>query len=85
MIEHAGIYLKKKKQSAEYTRILNVSDAVHNIRSLYKLLITYRERCIPNTVKHLRWSDCQRCRKAGEKSVVELGHFNKHCVKNTRK
>ena len=68
MIEHAGIYLKKKKQSAEYTRILNVSDAVHNIRSLYKLLITYRERCIPNTVKHLRWSDCQRCRKAGEKS-----------------
>ena len=36
MIEYAGIYLKK--QSAEYARILNVSDAVNNIRSLYKLL-----------------------------------------------
>ena len=77
-------YIWKKKQSAEYTRILNMSDAVHNIRSLYKLLITYREWCIPNTVKHLRWSDWQRCRKAGEEWVVELGHLNKHCVKNTR-
>ena len=33
MIEYAGIYLKK--QSA---RILNVSDKVDSIRSLYKLL-----------------------------------------------
>ena len=33
MIEYANIYLKK--QSAEYARIiLNVSDAVHSIRSL---------------------------------------------------
>ena len=37
MIEYADVYLKK--QSAEYARIiLNVSDAVHNIRSLYNLL-----------------------------------------------
>ena len=34
MIEYAGIYLKK--QSADYTRILNVSDGVHSIRPLYK-------------------------------------------------
>ena len=34
MIEYAGIYLKK--QSAEYARILNVSDdAAHSLRSLY--------------------------------------------------
>ena len=32
MIEYAGIYLKK--QSVEYAKILNVSDAVHSIRSL---------------------------------------------------
>ena len=32
MIKHAGTYLKK--QSAEYTRILIVSDAVRTIRLL---------------------------------------------------
>ena len=43
MIEYASIYLKK--QSVEYARIiLNVSDAVHSIRSLYKLLNSYRDR-----------------------------------------
>ena len=35
MIEYAGIY--PKKQSAEYARILNMSNVVHSIRSLYKL------------------------------------------------
>ena len=40
MIGYAGIYLKKKK-TAEYARILNVSDAVHMRRSLYKLLSSY--------------------------------------------
>ena len=39
MIEYAGIYMKKP--SAEYAKILNVSDAVHSIRSLYKLLHSY--------------------------------------------
>ena len=32
MLEYASIYLKK--QSAEYGTILNVSDAVHSMRSL---------------------------------------------------
>ena len=58
VIEYAGIYLEK--QSAEYARILNVSDAVHSIRSVYKLLSSYRERRIQNTVKHLRWSVLQK-------------------------
>ena len=37
IIEYTGEYLKKQKQknqSAKYARILNVSDAVHSIRSL---------------------------------------------------
>ena len=37
IIECAGEYLKKQKQkkkSTKYARILNVSDAVHSIRSL---------------------------------------------------
>ena len=50
MIEYADVYLKK--QSAEYARIiLNVSDAVHSIRSLI-LLSSYQDRRIQNTVKH---------------------------------
>ena len=40
LIEYGGICLKK--QSAEYARILNLSDAVHSIRSQYKLLSSYR-------------------------------------------
>ena len=52
MIEYASIYLKK--QSAEYARILNMSDAVHNKRSLNKLQSSYRDRRIQNTVEHLR-------------------------------
>ena len=42
MTEYASIYLKK--QNAEYARILNVSNVEHNIRSLYKLLSSYRYR-----------------------------------------
>ena len=52
VIEYADLYLKK--QSVEYLRIiLNVSDAVHSIKSL-NLLGSYRDRRIQNTVKHLR-------------------------------
>ena len=57
-IEYAGIYLKN--QSAEYARILNVSNAVHSIRSLYKLRSSYPDRGIQNTVKHLIWSVLQK-------------------------
>ena len=42
MIECASIYLNNQK--AEYARILSVSDAVHSVRSLYKLLSSYRDR-----------------------------------------
>ena len=54
MIEYADLYLEK--QSAEYARIiLNVSDAVHSIRSLYNLLSRYQDIHIQNTVKYFRW------------------------------
>ena len=45
--ECAWIYLNK--QSCEYARILNVSDVVCIIRSLYKLLSGYRDRGIFRT------------------------------------
>ena len=50
MLEYAGIYLKK--QSSEYGTILNVSDAVHSMRSLaysIRLVSSYRDRRIQNT------------------------------------
>ena len=52
MIEYTDIYLKKR--SIEYARTMNESAAVHSMRSLYKLLSSYRDRCIQNTVTHLR-------------------------------
>ena len=48
MIEYAGIYLEK--QSAEYARILIVSDAVHSIRS--KLLSSYQDRDTETYTEH---------------------------------
>ena len=57
MIECASIYLNNQK--AEYARILSVSDAVHSVRSLYKLLSSYREReMYSDTVKHLDGALC---------------------------
>ena len=41
LIKYVGIYLKN---SAEYARILNVSDTVHSIKSLHKLLSSCRDR-----------------------------------------
>ena len=61
IFENTGIYLNK--QSSEYARILNVclmSDAVWSVTSLYKLLSSYQDRHIQNTIKHLRWSVLQK-------------------------
>ena len=80
----------------EYARILNVSNAEHNIRSPCKLLNSYsKQRRIQNTVKHLRWSVLHKelYLSAGaqpeifqvREGFVELGHFVKHCVKNMRR
>ena len=51
MIKYVGIFLKK--ESAEYDRILNESDAVDSIRSLYKLLSSYRDRDIFRTLSNI--------------------------------
>ena len=58
MFEYACIYLNK--QSSEYARIPNVSDSVHSIRSLYKLLSSYQDRDVFRTLKYLRWSILQK-------------------------
>ena len=49
--EYACIYMNK--QYSEYARILNVSDAVHSINSLYELLSSHRDRDV------LRTQHCQ--------------------------
>ena len=61
VIEYAGIYLKK--QRAEYARILNVSDAVYSIRSLYKFKMKrYTKRIMP---------ECRCATRNGEGKVFE--------------
>ena len=44
----------------EYARILNVSDAVHSIRSLCKLLSSYRERERERDTERQRETETQR-------------------------
>ena len=44
MHEYTRLWLNK--QSSEYARILNMYDGVHNIRTLYKLLSSYRDKHI---------------------------------------
>ena len=51
VLEYASIYLRK--QSPDYAKILNASDAVHSIRSLYKLLRNYRERNVFKTLSNI--------------------------------
>ena len=51
MTEYASIDLKKP--SAEYDRILNVSDAVHSKMSLYKLESSYPDRDVLRTLSSI--------------------------------
>ena len=51
LIEYGDIYLKI--QSVEYARILNVSDTVHSVRSLYKLMSSYRDRYVFKTLSDI--------------------------------
>ena len=96
MTEYAGIYLKN--QHREYARILNVSDSVHSIRSLYKLLSSYRDTDVFRTLsniwdgafckKNIAWAQVHnqkffRARRRGE--AVKLVHLDKYFVKNARK
>ena len=59
VLEYACISLKK--QSSGYDRILNESDAVHSIKSLYKLLSSYRDRDVMRTLPNIYdWGFCQK-------------------------
>ena len=57
MIEYASTYLKKKqkkkKQSAQYARILNMPDALHRIGSLYKLPSSSWDRDVLRTLSNI--------------------------------
>ena len=57
----------------EYARILNVSDAVHNIRSLCKLLSSYRERERERDTERQR--ERQRDRERQTETETERGVF----------
>ena len=61
------------KQSFEHSRVLNVSDAVHSISSLHKLLSSYRDRDVFITLSNiLRWSGIQKeyCLNAGSQPEI---------------
>ena len=66
-----------------------MSDAAHSIRSFYKLLSTYLDRCIQNTVEHLRWSVLQKelCMTAVGQPEIFHGKGGRRLdfTKNTRK
>ena len=86
-----------EKNSAECARILNVSDAVHNIRWLYRLQCSYQDRDLFRTLTSIQ--DVAVCKKKmpecscttridsgqGWGKFVELWHFDKDLVKYTRK
>ena len=80
MLEYLCIYLKK--QSSECVRILNVSSAIHSMRSMFKLLSSNWDRHIQYTVKYLRWNVLQKeqCLSAGA-----LGHLEKISSKTQEK
>ena len=58
-----------EKKSAECQN----SECVYAVQSeLYKLLSSYRDRCIQNTVKHLRWSVLQKEQCLSEGAQLEF-------------
>ena len=90
--EYDWICKHLKKQSAEYARILNVSDTAYSIGSLYTLLSSYRDRRIQNVsggafCKKIM-CECRHATKnlsgQGRRGVfVELGHFDRHLEKDS--
>ena len=76
-----------------------LSDAVHSIRSLYKLLSGYQDRLIQNTIKHLRFAKkglffakimMPKCRCtskpfSGQARFCRTTALQKHFIKNKRK
>ena len=88
-VEYACMYLHK--QSSEYAVILNVSDKVHKV-TVHITEQLSRQWHIQNTVKHLTWRVLLKeyCLCAGVQpemflargGFVELGHFDKHFLKN---
>ena len=82
------------KQSFKYARILNVSGAMHSIRSLYTLLISNQGRGLLTMLSNIQdeafhkknnvWMQACNQKFSGMGGFVELGHFDKHFVKNNK-
>ena len=51
ILEYACIY--RNKQSSKHAKILNVSGALHSMRSLYKLLTSYRDSELFRTMSNI--------------------------------
>ena len=71
MFKYDG-YIYLNKQSSEYDRILNVSDAVRTIRSLYKLLSSSSGHCQTFKTKRFAKGIILEC-KSGTRNVSEQG------------
>ena len=72
MIEYLSIYLKKTMNMSEFL----MSNAVHSIRSLYKLLSSYQDREVFRTLSNT--SDGALCKKKkgeNQKSEIPLSEF----------
>ena len=52
---YAWIFLKtaEKKQGSEYLKTANVSDKVHSIKLLYKILSSYQDRGVFRTLPNI--------------------------------
>ena len=93
ILEYALICLNK--HISEYVRILNVSDALHNIGQCtnYRAVIeteAYSEHYQTFKMEHFAKRIIPECRHEtrhfqGRGSLVELGHFSKHFVNNKTK
>ena len=53
--EYAWIFLKtpEKKNGSEYVKTANVSDEVHSIKLLYKILSSYQDRGVFRTLSNI--------------------------------
>ena len=79
--------------NAEYARILNVSDAVGHCTNYWEVIETdmYSKHCQTFKIQHFAKIIMPECRaqpeffRAEGWVFVELGHFDKHFVKNAQK
>ena len=89
MLEYSYMYLNK--HSSGYAIILNATDAVYSIRSLSKLLSSYRDRSLLEHYQTLKMKLFANIIIKYFRNISRQGrfrgttHFDKYFVVNTRK